>query len=340
MTEHTQHNSHSPVRDSEPDHAHHAGHSPEMHGGQHKQHHGHGPDDDHMVHSHGQHAGHSTAMFKDRFWLTLALSVPVVFFSPMFAHLLGYMPPEFPGSAWIPPALGTVIFFYGGMPFLKGGLSELKTRKPGMMLLIAMAISVAFIASWATTLRIGNFDLDFWWELALLVAIMLLGHWIEMRALGSAQGALDALAALLPDEAERVTPNGTETVPVTDLAPGDVVLVRSGARMPADGTIVEGQAEFDESMITGESKTVARGPGDPVVAGTVATDNTVRVRVTAVGEDTAWRVSSGWSRKRRLPRPKPRPWPTGRRRSCSTSPRSPASSPSSPGSCPAACPKP
>ncbi|NKR14038.1 heavy metal translocating P-type ATPase [Paenarthrobacter ureafaciens] len=287
MTEHTQHNSHSPVRDSEPDHAHHAGHSPEMHGGQHKQHHGHGPDDDHMVHSHGQHAGHSTAMFKDRFWLTLALSVPVVFFSPMFAHLLGYMPPEFPGSAWIPPALGTVIFFYGGMPFLKGGLSELKTRKPGMMLLIAMAISVAFIASWATTLRIGDFDLDFWWELALLVAIMLLGHWIEMRALGSAQGALDALAALLPDEAERVTPNGTETVPVTDLAPGDVVLVRSGARMPADGTIVEGQAEFDESMITGESKTVARGPGDPVVAGTVATDNTVRVRVTAVGEDTA-----------------------------------------------------
>ncbi|MDO5864423.1 MULTISPECIES: heavy metal translocating P-type ATPase [Paenarthrobacter] len=258
-----------------------------MHGGQHKQHHGHGPDDDHMVHSHGQHAGHSTAMFKDRFWLTLALSVPVVFFSPMFAHLLGYMPPEFPGSAWIPPALGTVIFFYGGMPFLKGGLSELKTRKPGMMLLIAMAISVAFIASWATTLRIGDFDLDFWWELALLVAIMLLGHWIEMRALGSAQGALDALAALLPDEAERVTPNGTETVPVTDLAPGDVVLVRSGARMPADGTIVEGQAEFDESMITGESKTVARGPGDPVVAGTVATDNTVRVRVTAVGEDTA-----------------------------------------------------
>jgi P-type Cu2+ transporter len=287
MTEHSHHHPHSPVREPEPDHAHHAGHNPEMYGDQHKQHHGHGPDDDHMVHSHGQHAGHSTAMFKDRFWLTLALSVPVVFFSPMFAHLLGYMPPEFPGSAWIPPALGTVIFIYGGMPFLKGGLSELKTRKPGMMLLIAMAISVAFIASWATSLRIGNFDLDFWWELALLVAIMLLGHWIEMRALGSAQGALDALAALLPDEAERVTPNGTETVPVTDLAPGDVVLVRSGARMPADGTIVEGQAEFDESMITGESKTVARGPGDPVVAGTVATDNTVRVRITAVGEDTA-----------------------------------------------------
>ncbi len=176
--------------------------------GHHGHHEGHGPDDDHVVHAHGQHAGHSTAMFKDRFWLTLVLSVPVVYFSPMFGHLLGYMPPEFPGSAWIPPVLGTVIFFYGGMPFLKGGLNELKSRQPGMMLLIGMAISVAFVASWVTSLGIGGFDLDFWWELALLVAIMLLGHWIEMRALGSAQGALDALAALLPDEAERITDAG------------------------------------------------------------------------------------------------------------------------------------
>jgi Cu2+-exporting ATPase len=244
-------------------------------------------EDDHAVHTHGQHAGHSTAMFKDRFWLTLALSVPVVFFSPMMGHLLGYMPPEFPGSAWIPPVLGTVIFLYGGQPFLKGGRQELKDRNPGMMLLIAMAITVAFAASWVTSLGIGGFDLDFWWELALLVAIMLLGHWIEMRALGSAQGALDALAALLPDEAERITDSGTETVPLSELAPGDLVLVRPGARMPADGTVVDGQAEFDESMITGESKTVARGTGDPVVAGTVATDSSVRVRVTAVGEQTA-----------------------------------------------------
>ena len=243
--------------------------------------------DDHAVHSHGQHAGHSTAMFKDRFWLTLALSVPVVYFSPMFGHLLGYMPLEFPGSSWVPPVLGTVIFLYGGQPFLKGGVNELKNRQPGMMLLISMAITVAFLASWATTLRIGNFDLDFWWELALLVAIMLLGHWIEMRALGSAQGALDALAALLPDEAERVTGTGVETIPVSELATDDIVLVRSGARMPADGTVVDGQAEFDESMITGESKTVLRSTGDQVVAGTVATDNTVRVRVTAVGSDTA-----------------------------------------------------
>ncbi|MDP9694919.1 UNVERIFIED_ORG: Cu2+-exporting ATPase [Arthrobacter globiformis] len=251
------------------------------------EHAGHDAHDDHMVHAHGQHAGHSTAMFKNRFWLTLALAVPVVYFSPMFAHLLGYMPPEFPGAAWIPPVLGTVIFVYGGMPFLKGGLNELKSRQPGMMLLIGMAISVAFVASWVTSLGIGGFDLDFWWELALLVAIMLLGHWIEMRALGSAQGALDALAALLPDEAERITDAGTETVSVAELRAGDLVLVRSGARMPADGTVTDGTVEFDESMITGESKTVTRSAGDPVVAGTVATDNTVRVRVTAVGDDTA-----------------------------------------------------
>lgn len=257
-----------------------AGH---IHGGSHAQHNS----DDHTVHTHGQHAGHSTAMFKNRFWLTLALSVPVVYFSPMVGHIFGYMAPMFPGSAWIPPVLGTVIFLYGGQPFLKGGLQELRDRRPGMMLLIAMAITVAFVASWITSLGIGGFDLDFWWELALLVAIMLLGHWIEMRALGSAQGALDALAALLPDEAERVTESGTETVPVSELRPDDLVLVRSGARMPADGTVVDGQAEFDESMITGESKTVARGPGDTVVAGTVATDTSVRVRVTAVGDDTA-----------------------------------------------------
>lgn len=253
----------------------------------HSPHGGHDAHDDHVVHTHGQHAGHSTAMFKNRFWLALALSAPVVYFSPMFGDLLGYMPPEFPGSVWIPPVLGTVIFFYGGQPFLRGGLNELKARRPGMMLLIGMAISVAFIASWVTSLRIGGFDLDFWWELALLVAIMLLGHWIEMRALGSAQGALDALAALLPDEAERILDAGTETVSVSELRAGDLVLVRSGARMPADGTVTDGQAEFDESMITGESKTVPRSPGDTVIAGTVATDNTVRVRITAVGDDTA-----------------------------------------------------
>ncbi|MBG6215811.1 Cu2+-exporting ATPase [Arthrobacter sp. CAN_A6] len=243
-------------------------------------------DDEHQVHGHGQHAGHSTAMFKDRFWVSLALAVPVVAFSPMFTMLLGYMPPKFPGSAWIAPVLGTIIFIYGGTPFLKGGLTELKSRQPGMMLLIAMAITVAFVASWVTTLGIGGFDLDFWWELALLLVIMLLGHWMEMRALGSAAGALDALAALLPDEAEQITDSGVETVPVSSLVAGDVVLVRSGARVPADGTITEGTAEFDEAMITGESRPVSRTAGETVVAGTVATDNAVRVKVTAVGSDT------------------------------------------------------
>ncbi|MFQ4149526.1 copper-translocating P-type ATPase [Arthrobacter sp. LAPM80] len=243
--------------------------------------------DDHAVHTAGQHAGHSTAMFKNRFWLTLALSIPVVFFSPMFGHLLGYSPPQFPGAAWIPPLLGTFIFFYGGQPFLKGGWQEIKSRQPGMMLLISMAITVAFVASWVTSLGLGGFDLDFWWELALLVAIMLLGHWIEMRALGSARGALDALAALLPDEAERVIDGGTETISVAELQAGDIVLVRSGARMPADGVITDGSAEVDESMITGESRTVPRTVDDPVVAGTVATDNSLRMQVTAVGDDTA-----------------------------------------------------
>jgi Cu2+-exporting ATPase len=261
----------------------HEGHSHDMTAQLHA---GHG--DAHTMHTHGEHAGHSVAMFRDRFWLTLGLSVVVVFFSPMFWHLFGAMPPMFPGSEWIGPVLGTVIFVYGGMPFLKGGLGEARSRQPGMMLLIAMAITVAFLASWATSLRIGGFDLDFWWELALLVTIMLLGHWLEMRALGASQGALAALAALLPDEAERVLDSGaTETVPAADLAPGDLVLVRAGGRLPADGRIESGTAELDESMITGESKTVSRSPGDSVVAGTVATDMSLRVRVEAVGESTA-----------------------------------------------------
>ncbi|WP_081602093.1 copper-translocating P-type ATPase [Corynebacterium halotolerans] len=249
--------------------------------------HGHDQHDEHHVHDHGEHAGHSVAMFRNRFWWSLVLSVPVVFFSPMFAEIIGYQIPEFPGSTWIAPILGTVIFFYGGLPFLKGGWTELRSRQPGMMLLIAMAITVAFVASWITTLGIGGFHLDFWWELALLVTIMLLGHWMEMRALGSASSALDALAALLPDEAEKIEGDTTHTVAISELAPGDTVLVRAGARVPADGTIVNGAAEFDEAMITGESRPVFRDTGEKVVAGTVATDNTVRVRVEATGGDTA-----------------------------------------------------
>jgi Cu2+-exporting ATPase len=224
-------------------------------------------------------------MFRDRFWLTLILTVPVVLYSEMFQRILGYTAPKFPGSSWVSPVLGTVIFFYGGWPFLTGAISELRERQPGMMLLIGLAITVAFVASWATEL--GTVDLDFWWELAALIAVMLLGHWLEMRAVGQASGALEALAELLPDEAERLTDSGTETVPISALRVGDLVLVRPGGRVPADGEIVDGSAEFDESMVTGESRPVPRSVGHKVVAGTVVTDSAVRIRVTAVGEDTA-----------------------------------------------------
>jgi Cu2+-exporting ATPase len=178
------------------------------------------------------------------------------------------------------------VFWWGGWPFLAGGVAEVRDRQPGMMLLISMAITVAYVASLATSL--DWFDLDFWWELAALVTIMLLGHWQEMKAIGQAQGALAALAELLPDDAERVGPDGqVETVSITGLRVGDVVLVRSGARVPADGQIVDGEAELDESMITGESRPVGKGPGDKLVAGTVSTDSAIRVRVEAVGDDTA-----------------------------------------------------
>ena len=241
----------------------------------------------HHVHGggHDKHAGHSVAMFRDRFWLSLALTVPVVLFSEMIQEWFGYTAPTFPGSEWLSPVLGTVIFIYGGAPFLRGAVSEAEGRQPGMMLLIGMAITVAFLASLATTL--GWFDLEFWWELAALITIMLLGHWLEMRAIGSARGALAALAELLPDDAERIVNGEIETVPIALLEVGDLVVVRPGARVPADGQIAEGQAEVDESMVTGESKPVAKGPGDRVVAGTVATDSALRVRVDAVGENTA-----------------------------------------------------
>ncbi|PSK95558.1 Cu2+-exporting ATPase [Haloactinopolyspora alba] len=266
-------------------------------------HQGHG-DDGHEQHAgheshdgHDQHAGHGDhgGMFREKFWVSLVLSIPVVLLSPMVGDLFGYDPPSW--GAWIPPVLGTVLFFYGGWPFLTGARTEIRNRRPGMMTLIALAIVVAFVASGLTSLGIGGFDLDFWWELALLIVIMLLGHWLEMRALGQASGALDALAELLPDTAERFRPaqagsggvraETVEEVALSDLRVDDLVLVRSGGRIPADGTVLEGTAEVDESTVTGESATVSRGPGDRVVAGTVATDTSLRVTVAAVGDDTA-----------------------------------------------------
>ena len=217
----------------------------------------------------------------------LVLAIPTVALSGMFAMILGYTVPDFPGARWVSPVLGTVMYLWGGRPFLTGAISEIRSRAPGMMLLIGLAITVAFIASWGASLGVLPHDLDFWWELALLIVIMLLGHWIEMRSLAQTTSALDSLAALLPDEAERVVGDSTETVSPSELRVGDIVIVRPGGSVPADGQIVDGAAEIDESMVTGESRPVRRSVGDQVVAGTVATDSGLRVKVSAVGDDTA-----------------------------------------------------
>ena len=234
---------------------------------------------------HDRHAGHSVAMFRDKFWLSLALTIPVVLLSRDVSEWVGYPLPAIPGLDYLPAILGTIVFLYGGLVFIRGAQGELADRKPGMMTLISLAIIVAFATSWAGTLKL--FDVEIWWELATLITIMLLGHWLEMRSIAQARGALDALAALLPDTAERATENGTEEVPIAALEIGDLVLVRPGARVPVDGLVVEGSADVDESMITGESKAVAKDPGDKVVAGTVAAGGSLRVRVTATGEATA-----------------------------------------------------
>jgi Cu2+-exporting ATPase len=234
--------------------------------------------------SHNKHAGHDPAVFRRQFWIVLALTLPVVAWSGEVQHWLGYIAPTFPGSGWIPAALGTVVFTYGGRVFLVGAVSELRDRLPGMMTLISLAIAVAFVASWAATL--GLFAVDVWWELATLITVMSLGHWLEMRSIMQAQGALSALAELLPDSAERVTDGGTETIALAALAAGDVVLVRPGTRVPADGEVIDGSADVDESMITGESRPVSKESGARVVAGTVAAGGSLRVRVTAVGEAT------------------------------------------------------
>jgi P-type Cu2+ transporter len=237
----------------------------------------------HMGHDH--HAGHSAAMFRDKFWLSLALTIPVIFWSADVQHWFGYTAPSFPGSNLIAPILGTIVFVYGGLVFLRGAWSELADRKPGMMMLISLAIIVAFATSLAATL--GYFEVEVWWELASLITIMILGHWLEMRAITQARGALNALAALLPDTAERVNGSETQTVPLSELHVDDIVLVRPGTRVPADGKVTEGSADVDESMITGESRAVSKAPGSTVIAGTVASGGSLRVRITAVGEGTA-----------------------------------------------------
>jgi Cu2+-exporting ATPase len=224
-------------------------------------------------------------MFRDKFWLSVVLTLPVVYWSADVQHWFGYHATVFPGSRFIPAILGTIIFAYGGQVFVQSAWHELSGHQPGMMTLISLAIIVAFTASLAATL--GFFEVDVWWELSTLISVMLLGHWLEMKAVTQAQRALNALATLLPDSAERVTEKGIEKVSLAELRVGDVVLVRPGSRVPADGIVVEGTADVDESLITGESRAITRTSGMAVVGGTVAEGGSLRVRVKAVGEETA-----------------------------------------------------
>ncbi|HVM31253.1 MAG TPA: heavy metal translocating P-type ATPase [Candidatus Limnocylindrales bacterium] len=223
-------------------------------------------------------------MFRDKFWLSFLLTIPVVIWSHDVERLLGYSAPMFPGSEWLPTVLGTIIFLYGGTVFLRGAVPELRDRRPGMMTLISLAILVAFVASLAGAANL--FQVEIWWELSTLITIMLLGHWLEMRSIAQARGALTALAELLPDTAERIDGDSAQEVPLAALREGDLVLVRPGARVPVDGEVEGGAADVDESMITGESRPVGKEPGDRVAAGTVASGGSLRIRVTAVGEGT------------------------------------------------------
>ncbi|MGD9030874.1 MAG: heavy metal translocating P-type ATPase, partial [Anaerolineae bacterium] len=225
-------------------------------------------------------------MFQRRFWISLVLSIPVLIFSPTLQSWLGHTAPEFPGSRWVTPAFAVIVFLYGGLPFLRMAAPEVRKRRPGMMTLISLAISVAFVYSLASLFLPGQ--VGFFWELVTLIVIMLLGHWLEMRSVRQASGALTELAKLMPDTAERIRPDGeTEEVPVSHLEEGDLLLVRPGASVPADGEIAEGESELDEALITGESRPVPKETGDQVIAGTINGDGSLRIRVTATGENTA-----------------------------------------------------
>jgi Cu2+-exporting ATPase len=235
--------------------------------------------------AHVDHTGHEQ-MFRRRFWISLVLSIPVLVYSPTLQEWLGYTAPAFPGSDWITPAFALIVFLYGGLPFLQMAVPELRNRKPGMMTLISLAILVAFVYSLGSLLLPNQ--PGFFWELVTLIDIMLLGHWIEMRSVRQASGALQELAKLMPDTAERLLPDGdTEEVKVSELEEGDLVLIRPGASAPADGEVKEGESEVNEAMITGESKPVPKGPGDAIIGGTINGDGSLRVRVTATGNDTA-----------------------------------------------------
>ncbi len=235
--------------------------------------------------SHTDHSGHEQ-MFRRRFWVSLILSIPVLLYSPMLQQWFGYSLPSFTGSQWIGPLFAVAVFAYGGVPFLRMAVPEIRNRQPGMMTLISLAITVALVYSLAALIIDPNGG--FFWELVLLIDVMLLGHWIEMRSVRQASSALDELAKLMPDTAERVQDDDSvKEVSVDELNPDDVVLVRPGASVPTDGVIVDGESSVNEAMVTGESKPVGKEEGDKVIAGTVNGDGSLRVRVTATGDDTA-----------------------------------------------------
>lgn len=241
---------------------------------------------DHAEHNkHDKHAGHSPDMFKQKFWLSLLLAIPTLVFSHTVQSWFG-VDWAFTGSEYVPAVFGIIIFFYGGSVFLKSAKAELEGRQPGMMTLISMAITVAFGYSLASTLKIVS-GMDFWWELATLVTIMLLGHWLEMASVQNAQGALKELAKLLPDEAELVAGSTTKKVPVGDLKVGDTVLVRPGGQIPIDGKVTKGESDVNESMLTGESKPVKKVLQSKVVAGTINGSGSLTIAVTQTGDNTA-----------------------------------------------------
>jgi Cu2+-exporting ATPase len=243
-------------------------------------------EDQHSEHQdHDKHAGHSVAMFKDRFWLSLILTLPVLAYSEMIQHWLNFTPPSFPGSQYVPFVLSTIIFFYGGTVFIKSAWGELKAKLPGMMTLISLAIITAYAYSVATLFFIEGDG--FFWELATLVTIMLLGHWLEMASVAKAENALDAISKLLPDKADKLVNGKPKQVLVSELKVGDLVLIRPGASIPVDGVIVDGSSSVDEAAITGESKPVSKKADDEVVAGTNNQDGSLTVKVTKLGNDTA-----------------------------------------------------
>ena len=239
----------------------------------------------HEAHDHDKHAGHNPDMFKKKFWLSFILTIPVLIFSQTIQDLFNYTAPTFPGSTWIPAIFGTIIFFYGGLVFLKSAKAELAARQPGMMTLISLAITVAF--GYSIAVSFGLEGMDFWWELATLVTIMLLGHWLEMASVQNAQGALKELAKLLPDEAELVSKRGTKIVAVASLKVGDLVLVRPGSTIPTDGIVIKGESKVNESMLTGESKPVSKTVKSLVIGGAINGSGALTIKVTKVGDDTA-----------------------------------------------------